>query len=113
VQAITECHAIGIEYGYYSGKGASCVNSKLDPAVREKVDTFSRLACTQARAINSFDPEEACQQASIEAENAAWHALAAQPADGPPPVLSIDNLMPGFGVRYGTPDLPGSSKANH
>jgi len=111
VQAITECHALGIEYGYYAGKGAACVNSKLNPAVREKVDAFSRRACTRARAINSFDPEDACQRARIEAETAAWYALAAQQADGPPPVLSIDTLMPGFDVRYGTPNLPGSSKA--
>jgi hypothetical protein len=100
---------MGIEYGYYSGRGAACVNAKLNPAFQEQVNAFSRQACARARAINSFDPEDACRQASLEAENAAWHALSAQPADAPPPALSIDTLMPGFNVRYGTPDLPESS----
>jgi hypothetical protein len=39
-----------VKQGYYSGKRAACVNSKLDPAVREKVDAFSRQACTRALA---------------------------------------------------------------
>jgi hypothetical protein len=86
--------------------GRRASTRSLIPAFQEEVNAFSRQACVRARAINSFDPEDACRQASLEAENAAWHALAAQPADAPPPALSIDTLMPGFNVRYGTPDLP-------
>jgi hypothetical protein len=76
------------------------------------VAAFSKQACARARAINSFDQDEACRQASLEAENAAWRALAAQPGDRPPTKLSIDTLMPGFNVRYGTPNLPVSEKAS-
>jgi len=105
MRAMDECQAMGIRYGYYSGSGASCVDAKLNPKSREMVAAFTRQACARARAINSFDPEDACKRASIEAETAAWHALATQPGVLPAE-LSIDTLMPGFNVRYGTPDVP-------
>jgi hypothetical protein len=90
VQAIDECQGMGIQYGYYSGSGAGCVDAKLNPGNQEMVAAFSQQACARARAINSFDQDDACRQASLEAENAAWRALAAQPADSPPTKLSID-----------------------
>jgi hypothetical protein len=106
MQAVNECRAMGIRYGYYSGGGASCVDAKLNPTAREMVAAFSRQSCARARAVNSVDPEDACKQASLEAETAAWRAHAAQQPGTPPVELSIDTLMPGFNVRYGTPDLP-------
>jgi hypothetical protein len=64
MQAVDECRAMGIRYGYYSGGGARCVDAKLNPTAREMVAAFSR----QARAVNSVDPEGACKQASLEAQ---------------------------------------------
>ncbi len=101
---------MGIQSGYYSGAGATCVQERLNPTAQEMVAAFAGQACARARAINSFDPDDACKQARMEAQTAAWHALVNAAVDAPPPELSIDQLMPGFNERYGTPELPVSDK---